>query len=77
MGKETNHVSNGLLLRSDLHLLYDNGKICINENYQVILSETLKDSDWYKKFHKTTITKPFKTYPSKEAIKYKLKEFKG
>jgi hypothetical protein len=77
MGKETNHVSNGLLLRSDLHLLYDNGKICINENYQVILSETLKDSHWYKKFHKTPITKPFKTYPSKEAIKYKLKEFKG
>jgi len=76
MGPKTNHLTNGLILRSDLHILYDKGLICIDENYKVKISGKIKNSDWYSQFHGISITKPIENYPNKEAIKYKLMEFR-
>ena len=76
MGPKTNHLTNGLILRSDLHILYDKGLICIDENYKVKISGKIRNSDWYSQFHGNPITKPIENYPNKEAIKYKLMEFR-
>lgn len=36
-------VSNGLLLRSDLHRLFDRGYISVDENYRLLVSDRLRD----------------------------------
>ena len=46
-GPRTNHVSNGLLLRSDVHILFDLGKIAVNsdmEEPRVVISPELEDT---------------------------------
>lgn len=48
-GKLTNHVSNGLLLRADLHTLYDCGLIAIEPNTrQVVVAKALQGSSYAK-----------------------------
>jgi HNH endonuclease/EVE domain len=43
LGPKTNHVTNGLLLRGDIHTLFDRGLVAIDdERMTVILHETLK-----------------------------------
>lgn len=76
MGPKTNTSDNGILLRSDLHVLFDKNKICINSDYKIILSEELKHSDFYKFLNNKKIELPLKKkhWPSKESILYKLKE---
>lgn len=47
-GKHTNHVCNGLLLRGDVHTLFDLGLIGIDpETYEVRLSSQLAGSDYW------------------------------
>lgn len=41
--KGPNNVSNGLLLRSDLHKLYDRGYITITKDHHVVVSKSLKE----------------------------------
>ena len=42
-GEATNHVTNGVLLRADLHTLFDLGKISVNaDTHSVIVSDDLK-----------------------------------
>jgi putative restriction endonuclease len=43
-GPQTNHVQNGLLLRADLHTLFDRGLFGIDATGQVRLAERLKQS---------------------------------
>ena len=44
-----NALSNGLLLRSDLHVLFDEGLLRINpENLEVVLSPTLEGSPYWE-----------------------------
>ncbi|MGR5061956.1 HNH endonuclease [Photobacterium sp. DNB22_13_2] len=46
-GKRTNHVQNGLLLRSDIHTLYDLGLISINpDSLKVEIDDELKGSEY-------------------------------
>lgn len=47
MGQATNEVSNGLLLRADLHLLFDMGLIYLNNDFTVSVSEKLNKSEYY------------------------------
>jgi hypothetical protein len=77
MGPSTNHVQNGVILRSDLHTLYDRGLISINENYKILVSKVLKMSKFYNYLDGKNILLPDlkKHRPSLEAVKYKLKEF--
>lgn len=46
-----NNVANGILLRSDLHILFDCGLLSINpENFKVVISTSLMETE-YKIFH--------------------------
>jgi len=46
-GPETNNVTNGLLLRVDLHTLFDLGLIAVNEQkYTVLIGASLRNSDY-------------------------------
>jgi putative restriction endonuclease len=47
MGAQTNVVSNGLLLRADLHTLYDRALIAIDPaTYEVVVAEELRKSSY-------------------------------
>jgi putative restriction endonuclease len=44
-GQSTNHAQNGLLLRADLHTLFDRGLIGIHpDDYTVVMHESLRDT---------------------------------
>jgi hypothetical protein len=44
-GEDTNHVQNGLLLRSDIHVLFDLGKIGVNPtDYTVIVAKEIRNT---------------------------------
>lgn len=46
-----NNIANGILLRSDLHILFDCGLLCIDpENFNVIIDKSLEKTE-YQKFH--------------------------
>jgi hypothetical protein len=46
-GADTNHVQNGILLRSDIHTLFDIGKIGIDPiSHKVIVSKSLNGTDY-------------------------------
>ncbi|WP_281545883.1 HNH endonuclease [Grimontia sp. SpTr1] len=46
-GEETNHVQNGLLLRSDIHTLFDLGLISIDaKTMKVVISDQLQGSEY-------------------------------
>jgi putative restriction endonuclease len=70
-GEHSDHPQNGLLLRADLHSLFDLGLIAINPtNMKVILSKRLLDTQ-YGQFEGRVIGKAEKraAQPSPEAIK--------
>ena len=46
LGAETNHISNGLLLRSDLHTLWDRGLIYLCEDLKLQLKSGLECSEY-------------------------------
>lgn len=57
LGPETNHISNGLLLRSDLHTLWDRGLIYLNDDYTLQLDPRLSTTE-YAPLAGTQITLP-------------------
>lgn len=46
LGAETNRTDNGLLLRSDLHTLFDSGLIAVDAQMSIILSPTIAQSEY-------------------------------
>jgi putative restriction endonuclease len=76
--ENSNHVKNGLLLRVDLHKLYDNGLLYIDESFKIYISPEVK-SEFYRKLNGTTIRLPENNnlHPSKEALKSKKFEFRN
>jgi hypothetical protein len=49
-GVHTNHATNGILLRADLHTLFDLGLLIIGPNYFIRVDETLWNSEYFQ-FH--------------------------
>lgn len=47
LGPKTNHISNGLLLRSDLHTLWDRGLIYLCDDLKLQLKPTLETSEYF------------------------------
>jgi hypothetical protein len=47
LGPETNHISNGLLLRSDLHTLWDRGLIYLCDDLRLQLKPSLETSEYF------------------------------
>jgi len=69
-GPETNCVTNGLLLRSDLHTLWDQGLIFIDDQMRLNITESLSGSE-YAVLHMKEIFTPAQGYlkPSMAALK--------
>jgi hypothetical protein len=68
-GPTTNHVSNGLLLRADIHTLFDLGLISVDEEMRVVVSERLANSQ-YGKLARKAIRLPSEQgkFPSRSAL---------
>jgi putative restriction endonuclease len=56
-GDHSHQISNGLLLRSDLHALFDLRLIAFDRNYTVRVSPDLKSSE-YNRFHGSSLRIP-------------------
>jgi predicted RNA-binding protein with PUA-like domain len=72
LGPKTNHVTNGLLLRADIHTLFDRGLLAIDEEHMtVILHETLKGTT-YSNLHGAEIHRPpsASQWPDKAAVRH-------
>ena len=67
--ESSNHVKNGLLLRVDLHKLFDNGLMYIDDEYCIHISPYVTSS-YYQKYNGQCISLPEKErlYPSIEAL---------
>jgi hypothetical protein len=48
LGEETHHITNGLLLRSDLHTLFDLQKVSVSAKYTLEVSNELKNTVYGK-----------------------------
>ena len=70
MGEATNHVQNGLLLRADVHNLFDLGYWAIDtDTMTIVLSEALLASEYgYLQGKKLNLPKDETLLPSKEAL---------
>lgn len=73
----SNHIQNGLLLRVDLHRLFDAGLLNIDENYCVQISSHL-ESNAYKLLNGAKITLPSNPheFPSKKSLLDRLTNFR-
>ena len=78
LGPQTNHLSNGLILRADLHTLFDLGLLAVDtKTMTVIVSPQLEDTP-YSEFRGVRIYLPKDktSVPSKEALD-KQREWAG
>lgn len=76
-GNYTNDIRNGILLRADIHTLFDIGLIGIDSaSYQVVISDNLKKTE-YEGISSKKLRLPSSPadYPSKEALDWHLKEY--
>ncbi|MDP8246422.1 MAG: HNH endonuclease [Candidatus Hinthialibacter antarcticus] len=74
-GDRTNNPQNGILLRADIHTLWDLNLIAVDpKTYKVIIHKALKKTE-YEKLNGASLTLPKtkKYWPSKEALLYQLK----
>lgn len=78
LNADSNHVQNGLLLRSDFHKLYDNGLLYIHSDFTIKVSPQVK-SEYYRSFEGNQIILPKSEFhqPSKEALESKRFEFRN
>lgn len=73
-GAHTNNIKNGILLRTDLHTLFDLGLLRIEpENYKIFIKEALHNSEYFM-FHGNIIRLPINKeyWPDKEALRSKV-----
>ena len=78
VGPDSNHVKNGLLLRADIHTLFDLGDLAINpETYEVVISDQLFGTK-YQSLAGEILSLPEDTskHPSSEALEDKWSRFK-
>jgi putative restriction endonuclease len=70
VNNESNHIQNGLALRTDLHKLFDAGLVTIDDDYRVVVSSRLK-SKGYASYHGQEVLVPDEDSrkPSKKALK--------
>jgi putative restriction endonuclease len=77
LGSLTNHVSNGLLLRTDLHTLFDCGLLAIEPKTRtVVIADALKASSYAKIAGKALRpTKDAASGPSKRNLEKRYGKF--
>ncbi len=77
-GPQSDHVQNGLLLRRDLHRLFDAGLLAVNHDSLVVcLAPEIKDYEDYRRFAQTKISIPENKdhAPCLEALKRRWLQF--
>ncbi|MCO7536342.1 HNH endonuclease [Pseudomonas asiatica] len=74
LGNETNVVSNGLLLRADVHTLFDLGLLWINpDDFRIEISEFLRDSEYISiEGQSLYLPENEAERPSRSALQYRL-----
>jgi putative restriction endonuclease len=78
-------ISNGLLLRSDLHILFDDGYLTVNEDLEVEVSRNIRERfengrEYYRYQGKPLLSLPHDSEhrPSKEFLQWhRTKVFQG
>lgn len=70
MGEKTNHVTNGILMRADIHTLFDLGLLGINQSYEVVVASSMKETE-YEAYNGIKIKLPENNaeWPSLPALK--------
>jgi putative restriction endonuclease len=75
------NVTNGLLLRSDLHILFDNGYIGVDQDYKIKVSPKIREEfsngrDYYVHQNQKLLVLPTheQEQPSREQLEWHLKE---
>jgi hypothetical protein len=78
LGPKSNHSTNGLLLRADLHTLFDLHLIAIDRNYCVVVSPLLKGSE-YARLDGKKIRLPDSpaSHPNREVLKEHRMQLRG
>ena len=75
--RRSNHIQNGILLRVDLHRLFDNDLLIIDQNYVIHISSIIQNPI-YTQDEGCKISLPDNTYefPSKTSLELRLKYFR-
>ena len=70
IGRDSNHVQNGIPLRKDLHQLWTRGLLGITKEYNVVLHDKVKNSKHYKGYEgkKMKLTTNNSYYPNTTAL---------
>jgi hypothetical protein len=70
-GQHSNHLQNGLLLRSDIHTLFDLGLIALDEERRVVIAPQLQASEAYRHLDARPIVLPVDpgAAPSADALR--------
>jgi len=73
----SNHVQNGILLRVDLHRLFDNDLLFIDQEYKIHISSLIKNPN-YRQYDNDKISLPnnFDERPSKESLRLRTSDFR-
>lgn len=72
----THELSNGILLRRDIHSVFDAGYVTIDDQYRFVVSERVKtdfnNGNEYRRLHGTSLTKPTAPgdWPDREALRW-------
>ena len=77
MGQESNHVSNGLLLRADIHTLFDLNLIGIDpDSMKVVIGEQLRETCYEELDGQNLVVPDQSTFaPNKEALQHRWDSF--
>ena len=74
---KSNHVQNGILLRRDVHRLFDQDLITIKQDYTILVSSQLKNTEYDQlQGKKIYLPNDTKYFPSTAVLELKLKSFK-
>ena len=71
INENSNHIQNGIALRTDIHKLFDTGLLTIDTSYNVIISPFLSSTQ-YNIYNKMQINFPSEKHlrPSKSSLEY-------
>jgi putative restriction endonuclease len=79
LGQRTNHVSNGLLLRADIHTLFDCGLVAIHPDRRTVVIAKALEGSSYAAIAGTTLRAPrnVKDGPSRRNLQKRFSEFEA
>lgn len=77
INEHSNHIQNGLLLRVDIHKMYDNGLLYIDEHYEIHISSLIKSTHYLQlQGKKISIPENTSLQPSKNALMARKPDFR-